>query len=176
MTDNTYEIVPEYRFLNSLRNVLAAIALIICVFSIFLIDPLNIIFSVACLVVATVLPKRFLKINEEGITIESKYMIKALNQIDTIQFNKIKKVVFVKKHIRFLNITIAGHAAEYEHRKILLPDKMIIYYEKRGSRVVFRIGRPEEFFKAYEIIRNRVGNRDVTDPNRNSKQQTTIES
>ncbi|MDB4584206.1 hypothetical protein N9164_13710 [Draconibacterium sp.] len=157
MSKNKFELIPDYKFVNTIRKLLLTIALVLMVSSVLLWNGLYAILSVSCLVVASILPKKFLRVDAEKIIIETHYLFKAINDSDLVKIDEIREVFFVRKNFTPINLFASGHVVDYEDRKVFNQDKIVINFKnKKRSKVIYKIGQIDEFMKAFYFIRSKV--------------------
>ncbi len=148
-----FEINPEYKKLNNVLKLTLFMSVCMIVLSIVFLSPIFVI--VGCFIITAVcfIPKKYLKIENESIIIESRYMISALNDTTIIRIRDIQDAFFVKGRFKSENIfAVVHYSVDYDYQRVFTSDKIVLNIKGDKPQTIYKIGETAQFKDALDVI------------------------
>ena len=161
MTDLKFIIAPEYRFKSMFSKLLFSIGLVFMLFSVFTHDGgigifIGIIFVFVGLLYLVFTSKQYLTIDNENIIFEKRCLVKVFDdELTTIKLRDIKDVYYFKRLIK-LGRSFGNPYADWEDRRIISPERIVIKFKENKSKTILKLGDKEKFHQAFELIKKSI--------------------
>lgn len=162
MTNSKFTIAPEYRFKEMFSYLLFALGLVFILFSVFTYDGgIGLFFGVMLFIVGLLYliftSKQYLTIDNEKIILEKRTLVKVFDdELITIKRIDIKEVFYLRRQIMLGNIFVSKPYGDYDDKRIINPERIVIELKEKRGKTILRIGDKEQFHQAYEFIKKSI--------------------
>lgn len=159
MDKTNYDIIPEYRFKMHIKYLIFSLGILSIMFSFFFqgyefLSFLGLIIIIIGGLYTIFTTKRFLRINNEEIKYEEKSVLKDFGKSFTIRFEEVDELYFLKK--QFLILGGRNPYADADTQTLYNENRIVFKMKNSKGKVIPRVGKKEEFQKAFKFIRERV--------------------
>ena len=162
MSYSKFTITPEYRFKKMFSKLLFAIGLALILFSVFAHDGgistfVGVIFIIVGLFYLLFSSKNYLTIDNQIIIFEKIGFVKVFNDEKMIiKLIDINDVFYIKRQIKLGNFFGSNPYADWEDRRIINLERIVIKLNEKNEKTILRLGDKERFHQAYELIKKTI--------------------
>jgi hypothetical protein len=99
--------------------------------------------------------KNHLKIDKQKIKLETKSIVQVFDEVVEIYFDTIEEVNFMNRKFTPGNLSSSKYS-DVEDQRIYHEYRMVFKLKENVIKTILKIGKKEEFLKAYNIIKAKV--------------------